>query len=111
MVLYKRTAVRRCRGEDSAPASRCLYSCERTWVTEEPHAEVAMIEMRFYYVPGRSAGLQFGLFSMMLETRMPVWISDKTRWTRDEEGEFSMSAVIVQNERPITPSYLSKSQG
>jgi len=60
MVLYERTAVRCCRGEEAkrvdvgSPASRSLASCERTWFTEEPRAEVAMIEMRFYYVPGRS---------------------------------------------------------
>jgi len=43
----------------------------------------------------------------MSETRLPVWISDKIRRTRDEEGNFSMSAVIVQNEQPTTRSYLS----
>ena len=36
------------------PASRSLPSCERKWFTEEPHAQVAMIEVWFYYVPGRS---------------------------------------------------------
>ena len=60
MVLYERTAVRCCRGEEAkrvdvgSPASRSLLSCERTWFTEEPHAEVAKIEVQFYYVPGRS---------------------------------------------------------
>jgi len=37
-----------------SPASRSLRSCERTWFTEELHADVAMTEVRFYDPPGRS---------------------------------------------------------
>ena len=37
-----------------SPASRSLPSCEGTWFTEEPHADVTKTEVRFYYVPGRS---------------------------------------------------------
>ena len=37
---------------------------------------------------GRSAELQSGLLTMILETRLPVWVFDNTRCTRDEEGLF-----------------------
>ena len=46
-----------------------------------------------------------------VETRLPVWISDKNDGLEKRRENFSTSAVIVQNERLTTRSYRSKSQG
>jgi len=54
-------------------------------------------------------------WTLLLEVLSTVWDSitcvdsDSARWTRDEGDYFSMNTGIVQNERPTTRSYLSKS--
>jgi len=70
--------------DGGSPASCSLSSCEGMWFTEWPHAEVAMVEMRFITCQGG----RLTLVRAVLDGVGPVWISDKTRWTRDEEGEF-----------------------
>jgi hypothetical protein len=78
---------------------------------EEPRAEVATIDKWVSYVDGTSGWAAAEGALDVLGTRLFLWIPDNTRCSRDEERLFSHNAVIVQNERPTTRSYLSKSQG
>ena len=70
-------------------ARRSLQVREKVFAssTIEYRAGISRVERWVLYVDGRSGPL-LELRSIFLETRLPLWFSDNSRCTRDEERIF-----------------------